>query len=274
MGPANNLTASHSWDAILGMTPPGARARMKTLAELADQVPFVEFALALLQSDAAAGKPGPNSMTLLDSGVVVQVICDPDLQIDQALSLAQAAALLDERIDAKILLALTSASHDWPRDIRLPQVARALELIDAISHCRRLTIPLAKFAKIADPKIRSKAVKLIARGSQNPGWMESVLIDPDPRVRCNLMEGLVSQMGHAAEPLLRRAAKDPHHRVATTALLALAQFGDAASRETLQQMATQEGEMFSRAAKWALGKLDEQATCAAIPSTTTPHPTA
>jgi hypothetical protein len=107
------------------MTPPGARARMKTLAEFADQVPFVDFAMALLQSDADAGKPGPNSMTLLDSGVVVQVICDPDLHIDQALSLAQAAAHLDERIDAKILHALTSAFHDWPRDIRLPQVAAA-----------------------------------------------------------------------------------------------------------------------------------------------------
>lgn len=252
------------------MTPPSSRARVKSLADSAQEVAFHQFALNLLETDASAGKIGAGSFALLEAGVVIQVISDPALSSSgDAVRLAKAAARLDERIDGKILNTLASASRDWPRDVPKDRIARALELIDAISDCRRLVIPLMKFAKLPDPKIRSKAVKLMARASQNSGWVESVLSDPDPRVRCNLMEGFAAQMGVLAQPLLRRATLDPNHRVATTALLALARLGDAGSREKLQHMATDEREHHSRAAAWALKQLEET-----TPSSTAPHPSA
>lgn len=235
---------------------PAARPRIQDLAASAGEVPFVEFNLGLLEGDAQAGKAGPGSITLLETGAVLIAITDPELlSSPEAIRLATPAARLDPRLDAKILAAASAGSTDWPRDFSLPRVVRALELIDAVSDCRRLVIPLMKFIRVPEPAVRSKAVKLMARASRNREWVESVLSDPDPRVRCNLIEGFYAQMGPGAISLLRRAARDPHHRVASTALLFLAQLGDGGSREELHRLAQDSREMQRRAAQWALAKL-------------------
>lgn len=264
------MTTSDSWKAVLALAPQGVRGRLKALADSPEQVSFVEFALKTLEGDGPAGKPGPQSSTLLDSEVVIRVISDPALSSqEEATQLAQAAARLDQRIDSKILAALTSSSKDWPHDVPEPRMTRVLELIDAVSDCRVLVIPLMKFAKVPAPKIRSKAVKLMARASQNTGWAESILSDPDPRVRSNLLEGLVDQMGRGAEPLLRRAIRDPHHRVSTTALWGLAKFGDTASLEELKRLSAEGDDAHKVAAAWALGQLDKP-----TPASEAPRPTA
>jgi hypothetical protein len=273
-------TSNHpSWDAVLALVSAGVRGRLRALAEGLDSVPFLSFVVAAVEADAAAGTAGAVSTTLLDSDVVVLVISRPEVSSwEEALRIATAAARLDARLDSRILNALTSASSDWPRDVSLAHVERALELIDRISDCRRLLPSLMKFVSVGDPKVRSKAVKLIARASQNRGWIESILSDPDRRVRSNLIEGLVAQIGRRAEPLLRRAARDSDHRVAVTALEALASFGDAESLERIQALAKDEREMWRRAAQWALAKLDKaklEVTPELVnPSTTAPHPDA
>ncbi|MBZ5605771.1 MAG: HEAT repeat domain-containing protein [Acidobacteriia bacterium] len=254
------MTSNETWRAVEGLLPPGGRLRLKPLEHKAAGASFVEFARAALEGDVAAGKMGALSVALLESDAVLRALSEPSLSsLEEAAALARAAVRLDERIDARLLTSLTAASVDWPRDVPMARAGRALEMIDLISDCRRLVMPLIKFTKIPDPKIRSKAVKLIARASQNGGWVESVLSDPDPRVRSNLIEGLVRQMGRGAEQLLRRAARDAHHRVSTTSLLALAQFGDEPAREELQKLAADPREMHRRAAEWALGKLAEAA---------------
>jgi HEAT repeat protein len=174
----------------------------------------------------------------------------------------KAADRVERTLDMKILQ-LAGASDD-PR-----RVMRALELVDAISDCRRLVIPLLKFAKAPDANTRSKAIKLMARASQNGAWLESILNDRDPRVRSNLIEGLFAQLGSECTPLLKRAVRDPHHRVSTTALLCLARLGDASSREQLEQLTGDERDLHARAAMWALKQLES-----ATPSSTTPHPNA
>lgn len=273
-------TPTHpSWDAVLALVSPGVRGRLRALADGLDSVPFLSFVVGALEADAAAGKAGAVSTTLLDSDVVVVVISRPEVSSwEEALRIATAAAQLDRRLDSRILNALTAASSDWPRDVSLVHVERALELIDRISDCRRLLPSLMKFVSVGDPKVRSKAVKLIARASQNHGWIESILSDPDRRVRSNLIEGLVAQIGRRAEPLLRRAALDSDHRVAVTALEALASFGDAESLDRIQALAKDGREMWRRAAHWALGKLEktklEVTPDQVSPSTTVPHPDA
>jgi len=256
------LNARRSWNTILALAPLAWRARLSALADQAGEVPFLEFALNALQN-SGPGKRDPLAAVLLESGVLVRVVSDPELtSIEEAMALTKAAALVDDRIDAKLVTSLTSQTNDLPK----PRAVRTLELVDAISDCKRLVAPLMRFAKIPDAKIRSKAVKLMARASQNNGWVESILSDPDARVRGNLVEGLFRQLGKRAEPLLRRATQDPHNRVAVTALLALAQLGDQPSRDELERLKMEGDDYFRPAAAWAIAQLEIS------PSNTTPHP--
>ena len=276
----SDLTPNDQWSGILAAAPPALRARWKEFANMAGQAAFAEFAERVLTGDTSAGRPGIAASALFDSGILIRVISDPELsELEEATIVAKAAARIDERVDAKLLTALTAASANGPHDIPPERLMRSLELIDAISDCRRLLTPLMKYVSMRDPKIRSKAVKLVARASQNNGWIESALSDSDPRIRSNVVEGLMKQMGPRAEPLLRRAMHDHHHRVATTALLGLAQLGDASCRETLERLAAEGTENQQRAAAWALSKLKEAdappvEAPAATPSSEAPRPTA
>ena len=257
------LALHNSWTSVLALAPHTARGRLKALIPDDPDLSFIDFALQSAQTDASA------LSTLLGSGVLAHVMTSPDLSdLSQAISLAKACAKLESNTDVKILESVTHPTA--PDAARQTQVMRALEIIDAISDCRRLVMPLLKFARIPDAKIRSKAVKLMARASQNGAWLHSILSDADPRVRANMLEGLSCQLGKSAEPLLRLAARDSHHRVSTTALLCLARTGDEASRKKLEELTGDERELHARAASWALQKL----SAAAIPSSTTPHPSA
>ena len=252
-----------SWTAALGVAPAAARGRIRDLVSAENAASFLDFALTAAEADAAAGRPGSATSVLLETGVAIQVITSPDLcPLEQAVQLAAAFARLDGTIDARILHAISGSAETG-------RIMRALELIEVISDCRRLLIPLMKFARVSDEKVRSKTIKLMARASQNGAWMDSILADRNPRVRANLVEGLCAQMGKAAEPLLRRAVKDPHHRVCTTALMCLAQLGDAASRVALEELTGDGRELHARAANWALEKLKP-----ADPASTAPHPAA
>ena len=86
----------------------------------------------------------------------------------------------------------------------------------------------------------------------------------------NLLEGIAQQPGPGAEQALRRGARDPHHRVMVTALLALSRLGGAVSRETLRGLLEHPDPKLRKAAVWALDQLAAPMT----PSTSAPHPAA
>jgi|SRR5579883_70168 hypothetical protein len=208
-------------------------------------------------------RPGPVAAALLQNGLVVSAISNPGvLSLNQAIELAQAASRLETGLDYKILSNTTNSSRNWPYDIPRREMMRVLQVIDATSDCQRLIILLMKFVRLGQPHLRSKAVKLLARASRNPVWADSILSDPDPRVRSNLIERLAEHLGTTAMSMLRSAAQDPHHRVAATALLQLARSGDSPSHERLQAMSADGDDLQKRAAAWALAKLAQSAQAA------------
>jgi hypothetical protein len=261
------------WDMVLAGASPADRTRIEKATDTVNPPPFRDFVMNAIEADGDAGKPGQLSRLLLETGIVVTAISNPALlTLEDALRLATAAARIDSGLDHKILAHLTRASRRWPKEVPKPEIMRALTVIDAISDCERLVFPLMKFAKIEQPHLRSKAVKLLARGNRNPNWADAILADPNPRVRSNLIEEIAAQIGRKAEPLLRKGVKDPHHRVATTSLLALCRLGDEGSCEALKTLATEGNDMQRRAAAWALRHLEKPAE--PIPSIEAPHPTA
>jgi HEAT repeat protein len=137
-----------------------------------------------------------------------------------------------------------------------PDPRRLLALLSDAPGGARLAYALIPYMRSADPQIRSKAALLIARTGFSLQWALRQLEDPDPRVRANVVEGI----GASPEPrrflgALRRAARDPHHRVATTALIVLVRLGAQTAAEDLREMASHPDPRFRAAAAWAMGQV-------------------
>lgn len=241
------------WTAVLAGVPGFHRKHFDAMIA-SGKPPFLDYAIdTLLKARPRTSRP---ASILLEYGAVLRAVSDPSLfSLEDSLRLARTALAADPRLDQKLLAHLADESHNWPRDISRTKVMRVLEVIDAISDCRCLLVPLMKFAALPDHHLRSKAVKLIGRASRNPSWADSVLRDTDPRVRANLIEAAARCLGLRAEPLLRKAASDPHHRVRAASLLGLSRLGDQDSRRLLEHMAKEGSPNHRKAAAWALAEL-------------------
>jgi hypothetical protein len=228
------------------------------LAEIRTSPPsFCDFVVDLFDKAATDGR----ERRWLDSILIVRAITTPALcPLPEALRLARAASRIDDRLDSKILRHLTGPDRRWPESASDNDVLHVLEVIDAISDGERLMLFLIQFTRSANPRLRSKAVKIIARACSSPNWATVILTDPDPRTRANLMEGLGSQTGPQIERLLRQGAADPDARVAVNALLALSKNGDAVSYETICRLAHDHRSTFRKAAEWALKQINPPAS--------------
>jgi hypothetical protein len=259
-----NLSASLSnnaiWRSLLNELTPYNRTRLEGQFASQGFPPFFTFVIEAVDRDAASGRISHATSPLMDSVVPSAILNPAILSSADAIRLAKAATKLDDRLDAKLLSRLTDQQRKQLEEIPEGEIARALEIIDEISDCRRLVMPLAKFLKLPQRHLRSKVVKLIARASQNPGWADTLLADADPRVRSNFIDGISLQSGPQIDMLLRRAATDPHHRVATTALLELYRRGDQASLEEIRKMETGGSPAHRCAAEWALRQIAGKAT--------------
>ena len=260
---AATLSSDEIWQPLLDGLSRYARDRVEALLGSGQVLgagelpPFFPFVVDAIEKDGAAGRPGVLSASLMDTGLVARAVSDPHiLALPDAVRLARAAARLDNRLDDKLMTRLTGSTRVWPGGVPEIEIAHVLEVIDQISDCRRLVMPLMKFLKLPQKQLRSKAAKLIARASQNAGWAETVLKDSDPRVRANLIDGIAFQNGPQIDILLRHAAQDPNHRVAVTALLGLCQRGDQSSCDRIRRLPLEGDAAHRTAAEWALRQLD------------------
>ncbi len=256
------LSNTEIWNLVRTEVSPAARTWLEKAVEPVNPPPLLAFLLA-----AVEGISCPLSSLLLNTVVPAAIANPAVLGLEDALQLARSAVEVDSGLDHRILRHLARPSRTWPSEVPNAEIMRVLIIIDAISGCERLVLPLTKFAKLSQPHLRSKAVKLLARAHRSTNWASLILKDPNPRVRSNLIEEIAGQIGVEAGPLLRKGAEDPHHRVATTSLLALTRLGDQNSRQRLEDLALNGDEMTRRAAAWALGQLETN------PSTSSPHPT-
>jgi hypothetical protein len=105
-----------------------------------------------------------------------------------------------------------------------------------------------------NPYLRSKAVKMVGRGSKSPKWVRQRLNEADPRVRANAIEALWSVDTDEARILLQFAMADVNNRVAANALLGLYYLGECAVLGELVKMAGNESAPFRSSAAWAMAE--------------------
>lgn len=243
-----------------GTNPVLARRAMRELLSRAP-MKFYSSALSILKS----GKSGPgadylNSL-MLENDLLLTALADPHtFHISAAVALAKNLYRMDPQLDARLLKQVLKDDVLDQEAYDQDALERVLEVVDAVSDCKRLVPILMKLQRHPEARIRSKVALLLVRAHRNADWLAQQLGNEDPRIRANAIEGLLdTRPGEKEIGMLWEAAKDSHHRVASTALLVLIKSGHTAANEQLSLMMSSRAELTRAAAAWAMGMTGDPA---------------
>jgi hypothetical protein len=190
---------------------------------------------------------------LVANGMLLQALCNPDLNREEALSLGRAARRVDPMIDVALARNLAdSAVGDSAVPVADP--ARLMDILCEMADAGRIMPSLMRMMRHPNPYLRSKAVKMIGRGSRSTKWVMGRLSESDPRVRANAIESLWGVNTQEARALLNLAASDANNRVAGNALLGLYYLGEASVLADVVKLAGHESALFRSSAAWVMGE--------------------
>jgi hypothetical protein len=131
---------------------------------------------------------------------------------------------------------------------------RLMEILCEVGDPARMMSSMLRLLRHPNPYLRSKAVKVVGRGSKSPKWVRQRLNEADPRIRANAIEALWSVDTDEARILLQFAASDGNNRVAVNALLGLYYLGECPALTELVKMAANDSPLFRSSAAWAMGE--------------------
>lgn len=191
---------------------------------------------------------------LVANGMLLEAICDPSLTREEACALARAAVRIDPAADATLARGLAD-SQTGQGTVVVHDAPRLMEVLCEIGDPSRMMASMLRLLRHPNPYLRSKAVKVVGRGSKSPKWVRQRLAEPDPRVRANAIESLWSVNTAEARSLLQFAiTEDGHNRVVANALLGLYYLGDSSVLPTLVKMIQDESSVVRTSAAWAMGE--------------------
>jgi hypothetical protein len=132
--------------------------------------------------------------------------------------------------------------------------ARLMEVLSRIADASRILPSLMRLLRHQNPRLRSKVVKLIGRGSGSVKWIRAKLSEADPRVRANALEALWGVDTPEARALLLFSTKDANNRVLGNALIGLYYLGDSSVLEEIVKLSAHESALFRATAAWVMGE--------------------
>ena len=187
---------------------------------------FYATSIEILKSTADSRGAQYLVALLVSNGMLLQALCNPELSREEALSLGRAARRVDPMVDVALARSLAdSAVGDSA--IHVADPAKLMDILCEIADPGRIMPSLMRMMRHPNPYLRSKAVKMIGRGSKSTKWVMGRLSESDPRVRANAIESLWGVDTPEARTLLKFAASDANNRVAGNALLGLYHLGEA-----------------------------------------------
>src|SRR5260370_40703126 len=160
--------------------------------------------------------------------MLVEALCNPDLSREEALSLGRSARRVDPMVDVALARSLADSAVGGAFDVADP--ARLMDILCETADSSRIMSSLMRMMRHPNPYLRSKAVKMIGRGSKSTRWGMGRLSESDPRVRANAVESMWGVDTPGARTLLNFAASDANNRVAGDAWVRLHHLGGASGR--------------------------------------------
>jgi HEAT repeat protein len=190
---------------------------------------------------------------LASNGMLLQALSNPEMSREESLALGRAARRVDPMIDVALARSLAdSAAGDSAVQVADP--ARLMDILCEIADAGRIMPSLMRMMRHPNPYLRSKAVKMIGRGSKSTKWVMGRLSESDPRVRANAVESLWGVDTPESHALLKFASSDANNRVAGNALLGRYYLGDASVLADLVTLAGHESALFRSSAAWVMGE--------------------
>lgn len=223
-----------------------------------DRDAFLSNVVGILKSDTDSRAVQYLLILLASENLLYDALCDPALNLDQALAVARLAARANPMVDVGVARRLAEAAVSDPEASSLGDAGRILQILGEISDGTRIQPSLMRLLRNANPYLRSKAVLMIGRGSHSVQWVRRRQGEADARVRANAVEALWGVDTAEARALLRFAASDGNNRVASNALLGLYWLGDCTVISELVKMAGHAASSFRLSAAWAMGKTGDQ----------------
>jgi HEAT repeat protein len=232
---------------------PRNRTLLRELLD-SDRALFYSGAIQALKKQADSRGGQYLVALLVANGMLLEAICDPALNREQALALARSAIRTDPAADAGLARGLAD-SQTGQGSVVIDDPPRLMEVLCEVGDPSRMMASMMRLLRHPNPYLRSKAVKVVGRGSKSPKWVRQRLSDPDPRIRANAIEALWGVDTSEAKGLLQFAAtEDNHNRVKANALLGLYYLGDCSSLGALVNMAADESSVVRSSAAWAMGE--------------------
>jgi HEAT repeat protein len=213
-----------------------------------DKDDLARIALQFLKSD-----PDPEAASSVAAMLTVDRHYYPHL-IDAALLTGDECVLVARKlstVDEFIGAGIARAAAD---EIKSENLARALHIFDTLHKTNIAIHWVRRMTQHEDPRVRSRAAKMLGALYVNIPVIERQLDAEDARVRANAVEALWGTSTIMAKRLLQRAASDRHHRVAANGLLGLFLANDPDAEGKIIQAAQSVSPEWRAAMAWAMGK--------------------
>jgi HEAT repeat protein len=204
---------------------------------------------------APNGIPGRASRVglLLANHMLEDVLCASVITFEKALMAARLAVEIDPKMELRLARRLAEGFSDG-EDALTANAQRLLAVLEEISDGSRILPSLVRLFHSPHPYVRSKAVLLLARGNRSANWVQSRMVELDPRVRANAVEALWGIEGSQVRMLLGAAVRDSNNRVAGNALVGLYRVGECEALEETVRMANHPSPQFRATAAWVMGR--------------------
>jgi HEAT repeat protein len=231
-----------------------AAGRRKQIKDLLDSDPEIFSAAAVSVLSLPGESRGTQHLVALlaGNGMLLRALCDLEISRDEAIALARAARRSDPFLE--VALARSLADCAVGGQVNGEAASRLLDVLAEIADAGRIVPSLMRLMRHPDSGLRSKAVRMIGRGSHSAKWVMGRLSDSDPRVRANAIESLWAVDIPEARTLLNFAANDAHPQVVGNSLLGLYYLGDSGVLLEIVKLANHESADFRACAAWLMGE--------------------
>jgi hypothetical protein len=232
--------------------PTTARNQIRDLLDN-DREMFYETSLDLLRGSGDSRGAQYLVALLVANGMLLRALADQRLTREEAMAMGRAARRVDSMVEVTLARTLADSAMG-SNQMPVTDPARLMDILCEVADAGRIMPSLMRLMRHPNTYLRSKAVKMIGRGSLSPKWVMGRLSESDPRVRANAIESLWGVDSPEARSLLSFAINDANNRVVGNALLGLYYLGDSSALTEVVRLASNESELFRASAAWVMGE--------------------
>jgi hypothetical protein len=224
------------------------------LQQLLQSDPDTFRAAAISSIQHASGSPGYRYLLhllmkehLLAPAIADPYACSPNDALAAAVAVRKLGAPIDEELVRLLGVALRRGSS-------APELLRILDLLNALDAGKEAQIYEIELTRHSDPRVRSKAALMIAHASKSATRVSRALLEGDPRVQANAVEGLWDLGANEYRSIFRMACTSPHNRVAGNGAVGLYKSGDVEAIVQIMELAERPDPAFRLTGIWAMGE--------------------